>query len=216
MAKEPASRYPDAQAVAHALLPFASYRTQVTHGPDLQSRNTLGATEPSIAVPAAPLPIEPSTLSPTAHSVATQRPAATLGWRLPLLLVAVAIAGLALLWKQTAAPQAVPVALPPVAVPPRSIQPPESPPSSIATSPIVPIKPVTAPVVAVPPAQIARPVQPPAAANRDAGAPKPSAPTTVRRGAKPERARKPASAAPATSERPQPSHAAEDVWGDRK
>jgi serine/threonine protein kinase len=212
MAKEPAGRYPDAQVMAHALLPFASYRTQVAHGPDLQRQDTLRATEPSIAAPAAPLPIEPieaSTLSPTAHSVAIARPTAAFGWRLPLLLVAVVVAGLVLLSNQAVPP----VAVPPVAVPPRSIQSPESPPTAIAITPIVPSP---DPVAAVPPVQVALPVQPTAAVNRDAGASDANAPTTVRRSAKPERIRKPTSAAPAAPERPQPSHAPEDVWGDRK
>jgi serine/threonine-protein kinase len=214
MAKEPAARYPDAYALAQALLPFASHRIQVTHGPELQAGDTLRATEPPRAVPVAPLPIEPSTLSPTAHSVVTERPVASRGWQLALLLVAVVGAGLALFLKQTHVPEAmppiaVPEAVPPIAVPTRSIQQPQSLPPSIAPTPLVP---PAVPVAAVPPVQVTLPaLQPAAAANRDAGAP-------IRggRGAKAERVRKPATAAPAASERPQPNRTAEDVWGDRK
>jgi serine/threonine-protein kinase len=212
MAKEPSARYPDAIALAQALLPFASHRAQVTYGPELgaQQPTTLASGPGPRALDGPSLP-EASTLTPTAHSVAiSERKAATPRWLL-LALAGVALLGLGLFsWQfRQVAPGAVSnvrastLPVPPVASP--VAQPPTA---ALPTAPTPVVEPVTpVPVHSAPP---------PTAAV-DAGAPDsplakhPAAPVSKPRAKRPG-VPQPA-AAPARNTR---NNTNDDVWGDRK
>jgi hypothetical protein len=207
MAKEPRARYPDAIALAQALLPFASHRTQVTYGPELGAEGP--ATLPSGTGPRALDGVglvEASTLTPTAHSVAiSQRKAATPRWL--LLAAAAVLLGLALFtWQfRQVAPGAaanVPVAALPVPALGSGTE-------AETKSPIVQPPPVVPPPVAVAPEPVHSIPQPAAAV--DAGTPdSPLAKHPVAPPAKPRPKRLGTpTAAPARDNN-------DDVWGDRK
>jgi eukaryotic-like serine/threonine-protein kinase len=205
MSKEPSARYPDAIALAQALLPFASHRAQVTYGPELGAQG-----QPTMLSGAAQHPVEasgvvdPSTLTPTAHSVAiAQRRASGPRWLL-LSAAAVVLAGLALfsLRQKQVAPEVVStLPTPPIQTP-------------LAQPPAQPVSvPTPAPAAVAPePVRIAAP---PAAAV-DAGAaaqpelgkranPNPVSPVKPRK--------RPAGSPPSAAS---PVERVDDVWGDRK
>jgi serine/threonine-protein kinase len=216
MAKEPSARYPDAIALAQALLPFASHRAQVTYGPELgaQQPTTLASGPGPRALDGPSLP-EASTLTPTAHSVAiSERKAATPRWLL-LAAAGVVLLGLGLFtWQfRQVAPGAV------SSVPASTL------PVPAVANPVAP-PPTAAPPIAPPPPPVAVPVTPepvhsvpPPTAAVDAGASDsplakhPVAPVVKPRPKRPGTPQPAAAPARVTREARDTN---DDVWGDRK
>jgi len=222
MAKDPGARYPNAVALAQVLLPFAGHRTQVAYGDELraQTGETLITPEPR-SLPNSPLATA-STFSPTAHSVARERPSRSAGARfaLPLLLAAVALSLLLYFGRsptsehQPVAPAQVPTSQPAVL---------EASAPTVAAPAQDLLAPVVAPVPSAPvptlsrveaqPNELAPKAEPDAGARPRQHGAEHSQQTdraSKRGGTSPHPTKPAAQQAPTTNARP------DDVWGERK
>jgi eukaryotic-like serine/threonine-protein kinase len=212
MAKDPGARPRTAYELASALLPFASQRVQVGYGPELGfgPSETFPGARPAheISSPGA------STLSPSAHTVAGDRPVAQRRWAIGLLLAAAVGAGV--LWLRRPPPPAADppthVDVGPLALPPRDPAPPPVIPSEqTAPPPHAPIEPL-------------RPERPGSARDRpsvpDAGvvqpskSGKPSKPSAGRRPGAIKGGKQPALGT--ESKAADAPSADRDIWSDRK